>query len=261
MSHNWTQGSPTVAEGVRVTTLTPPPATATVRFAFFDVDETLIRIKSMFSFKEFFQRHYADGTEAARIEQYQQFIRRIEDYQRRGMRREFINRAYYESYQGQEPERIRTCARAWFSQIRAEISDLYVTQTRGRLHAHQARGEEPVLVSGSSVEILAPVAEELGVQHVLATRLEVKNGRYTGRILLPQMIGDGKRIAVMNFMETHGASPQECFAYGDHPSDLPLLEAVGNPRIVGEDARMLAVAVERGWEVVQTRSEEKQVVK
>jgi HAD superfamily hydrolase (TIGR01490 family) len=250
-----------IAEGVRVTTLTPPPATATVRFAFFDVDETLIRIKSMFSFKEFFHRHYADGSESERIEQHQQFMRRIEDYQRRGMRREFINRAYYESYQGQEPERVRTCARAWFSQIRARIPNLYVSQTRGRLNAHQARGEEPVLVSGSSVEILAPVAEDLGVRHVLATRLEVKDGRYTGRILPPQMIGDGKRSAITNFMETHGASPQECFAYGDHPSDLPLLEAVGNPRVVGEDARMLAVAVERGWEVVQTCAEEKQVVR
>lgn len=225
------------------------------RFAFFDVDETLIRIKSMFSFKEFFCHNCAEGSGSAGVPERRRFMRNMGDYQRRGMSREFINRKYYESYRGLRPEDVCDCARKWFSSLKAEISDLYVKPTIDLLRGHRASGEEPVLVSGSSVEILAPLAEELGVRHVLATRLEVRDGRYTGRILPPQMIGRGKRQALEAFIQKHGALAEECFAYGDHPSDLPMLEAVGNPNAVGDDARLKAIAAELGWNVVHTQEE------
>lgn len=259
MRQKWSWQSLGIAKGGRVSTR-PSPRMHAARFAFFDVDETLICIKSMLSFKEFWHLNATAGTEAERVERHLQFMRQIEDYQRRGQSREFINRTYYASYRGQEPAQIRTAARAWFLQIKATRPDVYVVPVLNRLRAHRTSGAEPVLVSGSSIEILAPLAEELGVRHVLATRLEVEAGRYTGRILPPQMIGDGKQVAARSFMEQHGADPQACFAYGDHPSDLPLLEAVGNPRVVGDNPHMLGIAVQRGWEVVQTRNGNGQAV-
>lgn len=230
---------------------TPSP-----RFAFFDVDETLIRTKSMFSFKEFFCRNCAESSGSAGVLEHRRFMRSMADYQRRGMSREFINRKYYESYRDLRPEDVRDCAREWFSNLKTGIPGLYVEPAIDLLRRHRANGEEPVLVSGSSVEILAPLAEELGVRHVLATRLEIRDGRYTGRILPPQMIGEGKRRAVEAFLAEQGAAAEECFAYGDHPSDLPMLEAVGNPNAVGDDERLEAIAVDRGWNVVHTSKEE-----
>lgn len=230
--------------------------TSSPRFAFFDVDETLIRTKSMFSFKEFFCRNCAESSGSAGVLEHRRFMRSMADYQRRGMSREFINRKYYESYRNLRPEDVRDCARRWFRKLKEQRPDLYVEPVVNLLRKHRASGEEPVLVSGSSVEILAPLAEELDVRHVLATRLEVRDGRYTGRILPPQMIGGGKREALEAFIQKHGAPAEECFAYGDHPSDLPMLEAVGNPNAVGGDARLKAIAAELGWNVVHTQKEE-----
>ncbi|MEM7309008.1 MAG: HAD-IB family hydrolase, partial [Planctomycetota bacterium] len=115
------------------------------------------------------------------------------------------------------------------------------------------RGVEPVLVSGSSREILRPIARRLGVDHVLATRVEVRAGIYTGRILPPQTIGAGKLRAAQAFLERTGANAGRCYAFGDHLSDLPLLEAVGHPRVVAGDPRLERQAHRRGWPVVPTR--------
>lgn len=228
-------------------------AVCTLRFAFFDVDETLIHTKSMFSFREFFFRNCAEGSKSERTLEHVRFSRSIADYQRRGMSREFINRKYYESYRGLKPEDVRGCARKWFRRLEEETPDLYVAPVINLLRKHRGSGEEPVLVSGSSVEILAPLAEALGIHHLLATRLETRDGRYTGRILPPQIIGEGKREAIEGFLVEHGARAEECFAYGDHPSDLPMLEAVGHPRAVGDDVRLRTIATELGWTVVPGR--------
>jgi phosphoserine phosphatase len=99
-------------------------------------------------------------------------------------------------------------------------------------------------------EILEPLARELGVVHCLATRLEEHEGRYTGEIEGLQMIGQGKADAVRAFLATRGARAAECFAYGDHHTDVPMLEAVGHPVAVIGDPRLAEHARRERWEVL-----------
>jgi phosphoserine phosphatase len=72
----------------------------------------------------------------------------------------------------------------------------------------------------------------------------VRDGRYTGEVVRP-MIGEGKREAVLALLRDHpgGVDPRECYAYGDHPSDLPMLECVGNPRVVGGNPDLLSLGL------------------
>lgn len=91
---------------------------------------------------------------------------------------------------------------------------------------------------------------ELGVRHILATRLEVREGRYTGEILPPQTIGAGKAQAVDTFLRARDCSPEWCYAYGDDVSDLPMLEAVGQPTVVSGGRKLKANARTMGWRVI-----------
>lgn len=227
------------------------------RYAFFDVDGTLIRTKSMFGFQQYYYLASTPGPAALGRLRYRLFARRLEGYADRGAQREIINRAYYRSYRNRRPAQVRRHAESWFARLKDVTDALYVEPVLEALRRHQDEGVEPVLVSGSSVEILSPLARDLGVEHVLATRLETRGERYTGEILPPQMIGDGKQLALSHFLAESGVPTQECFAYGDHASDLPMLEAVGNPRVVAEglggDPALQRTAEERGWQVLASQ--------
>jgi phosphoserine phosphatase len=81
---------------------------------------------------------------------------------------------------------------------------------------------------------------------VLCARPEVRDGVLTGGLLGGPMIGEGKRAAVRAVLRAHPeAAARDCYAYGDHISDLPMLAEVGHPVVVGADpelARRLPLA-------------------
>jgi len=126
------------------------------------------------------------------------------------------------------------------------------------LRRHQRDGHRVVLVSGTFQPLLERIAEALGVDEALGTRLAQRNGRYTGGIIPPLCMGQGKAQRIQAFLEGdgRGISLKESFAYADSVSDLPVLEMVGHPVAVYPEEELAALATERGWPVVGTvRSE------
>lgn len=222
----------------------------TPRFAFFDVDETLINVKSMFSFQSFYHRRRwgSLGSQIADWRSRSHIKRLIVQ----GADRTQVNTAFFAGFRGARPDEMQVAAISWFEHVRTS-ADFFIEPVLDVLRKHQQDGTKPVFVSGSSVEILQPLADQLQVHHILANRLEVDAGRYTGRILSPQTIGAGKREAVNIFMMDHGANPNCCFAYGDHLSDLPLLETVGHPTVVARNNDLIAIARDRGWPIINTQ--------
>ena len=219
------------------------------RFAFFDVDGTILRLRSMLTFQEFYYRHRVKpaplGTlNALRCRLWWSYNILME------RDRHVVNREYYESFRKRRQAEVREFARRWYEHEKKSRAELFVSNTVKAIDKHRENGVEIVLVSGSFVEILEPLANELGAHHCLATNLEVKEGRYTGRILPPQMIGDGKAKAIRAFLADTRAPAMDCFAYGDHHTDIPMLEAVGKPVAIAGDARLTEHALSRGWEIL-----------
>ncbi|MFD7442864.1 HAD family hydrolase [Streptomyces sp. NPDC059909] len=204
--------------------------------AFFDVDETLIDVKSMFSFLEF---HLADP------ERYRAAAAELTGMAEAGVPREETNRLYYRNYAGMTEAEVAGSGRAWFAREAARDGFFHADVVR-ELRRHQAEGARIALVSGSFRACLDPVAAHLGADHVLCTEPELVAGRYTGQVLTT-VIGEGKATAARALMSRTGARPEECFAYGDHASDLPLLLAVGTAGIVGDDPVLGAHAARSGW--------------
>jgi HAD superfamily hydrolase (TIGR01490 family) len=117
------------------------------------------------------------------------------------------------------------------------------------LAAHKAAGRKIVIVSTSGREIVEPIGELLGADHVIATRMVIVNGHYTGDFEL-YAYGEEKAAAVRMFAAERGYVLGKCFAYSDSITDLPMLEAVGYPHAVNPDRALRAAAAVRGWPVI-----------
>jgi HAD superfamily hydrolase (TIGR01490 family) len=139
----------------------------------------------------------------------------------------------------------------------AWIADEYVTpllrpDVVERLRYHQTEGQRVMLLSGAFEGLLAVVGERLGVDEVLGTRLEQRDGRYTGRALLPVCQGWGKAERLRAYLSGAGKCIDltASYAYADSFTDRPVLEMVGHPVAVYPDERLAALAGQQGWPVL-----------
>ena len=95
-----------------------------------------------------------------------------------------------------------------------------------RMDEHRRAGHQIVLVTGSLDFLVAPLARWLGIERVLAARPERLNGRYTGEVVTPLPYGDGKRLLITELALHDGLDLAACYAYGDSPGDVEILEGV-----------------------------------
>jgi HAD superfamily hydrolase (TIGR01490 family) len=216
-------------------------AEKTVRaVAFFDVDETLINARSMYRFLEFYLA--AIGRPAA---EYERLRAELGALARAGVPREDLNRLFYRPFAGRPVAEVRELGREWFAGERRSPAFFHLASV-GALALHRGAGHLTALVSGSFPACVAPIAEAIGADAVLCAVPEQADGSYTGAIGRP-MIGVVKAEAARGFADAHDADMGACWAYGDHASDLELLDAVGNPVVVGDDAVLRKYAETRGW--------------
>ena len=214
-------------------------------FAFFDVDDTLISVKSMLSFQEFWYRACNDSAGEAR------YRNDLREHVHEHACWRFLNRLYYQHFAGRAELDVIRRGKEWFVWASEQQPDFYHVPVVEELRAHQRAGREVVFVSGSFPALLKPIGDELSVRHILCTQMEVNDGRYTGEILPPQTIGEGKVVALQQFLAKQGVSADACYAYGDDLSDLPMLKAVGEPVVVGGGRGLEPHARAHGWRVVQ----------
>ncbi|WP_322985483.1 HAD-IB family hydrolase [Streptomyces sp. S584] len=218
------------------------PATDRPYLVFSDVDETLITVKSMFDFLRYqLVRRYGAAGEG----RYERIMAAVRRRTGDGTARADINRFYYGHYTDESVETIDRLAAGWFAERTAAGRGFYIESTREALAAHRAGGATVVLVSGSFPPLLEPIAREVGAEAVLCTRPLIADGRYTGEVETP-VIGAGKGVAVLRKLTSRpDVDPCDCWAYGDHVSDLPMLELVGHPVAVGEDEELRKRLAER----------------
>src|SRR5205823_2986084 len=112
----------------------------------------------------------------------------------------------------------------------------------------RALGRRVYIVSSSPEEVVKPLAEHFGVTDVLATRAKVEDGKYVGEIER-YVYAEGKADAIRDIAAELGIDLGNSFAYSDSITDLPMLEAVGNPVAVNPDRDLRREAEKRGWQI------------
>ncbi|MEM0994470.1 MAG: HAD-IB family hydrolase [Bacteroidota bacterium] len=209
--------------------------------AFFDLDRTLI---SDFSAKQFFQSRLLSGKMSAK-EIIAQFAGVIVYARGQG---NFAGLAAISA------KGIKGVDEQLFVQMGEEVYAKYLATTiypeaRAMVAAHLSKGHTIAIISAATPYQVNPIARDLGIEHVMCTRLEVKDGKFTGNIVEPACWGEGKAYAARALAEKYDLDLTKSYFYTDSAEDLPLLEIVGHPRPMNPDTKLAALAFKNGWPV------------
>jgi HAD superfamily hydrolase (TIGR01490 family) len=215
--------------------------------AFFDLDKTLIARSSTLAFSRPF---YAGGLINRRTvlrSAYAQFVYLLggADHDQMERMREYIS---------------AMCTGWDVATVKTIVADTLEHIVRPMIHAeavaliaeHHAAGRDVVIVSSSGAEVVEPIGAMLGADKVIATRMIVADGKYTGRIA-EYAYGPHKATAIQALAESEGYDLASSYGYSDSITDEPLLAAVGYPHAVNPDKALRRVAVSRGWPVLEFR--------
>ncbi|MEK7222088.1 MAG: HAD family hydrolase [Nitrospirota bacterium] len=124
-------------------------------------------------------------------------------------------------------------------------------QARLAIEEHRAQGHRLILLTGSPEFIVAPLATYLKIDQVVAGRLEKTGDTFTGRMIEPYPYRHGKRQAAERLAAEQNLDLAASYMYGDSPGDLPIMEAVGHPRVVNPIRGMRRIARQRGWPILR----------
>ena len=118
---------------------------------------------------------------------------------------------------------------------------------------HRQQGDELLIITATNRFLTGPIAELLGIQHLLATNPEVVDGGYTGQISGTPCYQEGKVTRLETWLAETGHTLAGSYFYSDSRNDLPLLEIVANPIAVDPDDYLRDVAEQKGWPVISLR--------
>jgi HAD superfamily hydrolase (TIGR01490 family) len=212
--------------------------------AFFDVDETLVAMKSPFSLLRHRLRQQGDEDGS----RYERAVAPLRELAAGGGAPVEVVAKFYELFAEVPCDELLAQGREWYAELRGRGVP-FIEATVAQLRRHQAAGHVTAAISGAWPASLGPVAEDLGIDEVLCSEPGIdERGRLTGEIRRA-MFGPAKAEAVRATLAKYGADPADCYAYADDPGDLPMLRLVGHPAVIGDHPGMTALAEEQGWPV------------
>ena len=212
--------------------------------AFFDLDKTVIAKSSTLAFGRSFYHGGLINRRAVLRTAYAQFVYLVggaDHDQMEGMRKYLSDLC-----RGWNVQQVREIVAETLHDL---IDPIIYDEAASLIEEHRAAGRDVVIVSASGSEVVEPIGEMLGADHVVATRMVVEDGAYNGEIE-HYVYGPAKAEAIARLAESEGYDLQGSFAYSDSATDLPMLEAVGHPYAVNPDRALRKEAVAREWPVL-----------
>ncbi|AOB28210.1 MULTISPECIES: HAD family hydrolase [Bordetella] len=219
----------------------------TRRLALFDLDHTLLPLDSDYQWADFLARtgRAGDPDEARR---------RNDDLMERYNRGELTAEQAAEFMLGLLAAHSPVELAAWHEEfMRDVIRPSLTAQAVDVVRGHLAAGDLCALVTATNSFVTAPIARAFGVQHLIATDPEYRDGRYTGRIEGTPSFREGKVVRVSQWLAGMGLALgdfAESFFYSDSVNDVPLLEAVTRPIAANPSPGLREIAQARGWQVI-----------
>ncbi|MEQ1582849.1 MAG: HAD family hydrolase [Candidatus Nitrotoga sp.] len=121
---------------------------------------------------------------------------------------------------------------------------------------HRVAGDVCIIITATNSFVTSPIAREFGVEHLIATEPEEKDGEFTGCVAGVPCFREGKITRLENWFAQRGwgwDSFADSFFYSDSLNDLPLLAKVNNPIAVDPDATLRKHAEQHGWRILTLR--------
>jgi HAD superfamily hydrolase (TIGR01490 family) len=216
---------------------------ALIRAAFFDLDRTLVRVNTGPLYVRWRMRQRQMGVADLLRDTFWSL-----QYTLGVIDADAVSRAAAATLAGLDVAAFRRECAEW---VEAEVLDHITRAARAELARRRDEGFVCALLTGTSPYVADPVAAHLGVEHVLSSRMAVRDGRFTGELEPPLCYGTGKLTRASTWASAHGVDLARSVFYTDSVSDLPMLEAVGEPHVINPDPRLSAIARRRGWPVAR----------
>ena len=212
--------------------------------AFFDLDKTIIAKSSALAFSRPFYRGGLINRRAVLKSAYAQFVFLLggADHDQMEKLRQYLSALT----RGWNVQQVREIVAETLHEL---IDPIIYDEAASLIEQHHAAGRDVVIVSSSGSEVVEPIGRLLGADHVIATRLKVEDGRYTGEIDY-YAYAENKAAAIRELAADQGYDLTGSYAYSDSSTDLPLLEAVGHPSAVNPDRALRKEALTRNWPVL-----------
>ncbi len=215
--------------------------------AFFDLDKTIIARSSTLAFSKPFQAGGLISRRAVLRSAYAQFVYLVggADHDQMEKMREFLS----DLCAGWDVQTVRDIVA---DTLHHTVDPLVFDEAVSLIEEHHLAGRDVIIVSASGAEVVEPIGEMLGADGVVATRMQIADGKYTGEIDY-YAYGENKAVAIRDLAERNGYDLSRSYAYSDSITDVHMLAEVGHPFAVNPDRELRRQATARGWEILVFR--------
>ena len=212
--------------------------------AFFDLDKTIIAKSSTLAFSRPFYAGGLISRGSVLRSAYAQFVYLVggADHDQMEKMREFLSKLCA----GWDVQTVRDIVADTLHNI---VEPLVFDEAVSLIKEHRAAGRDVVIVSASGSEVVEPIGDMMGADGVIATRMEIEDGKYTGQIGF-YAYGANKATAIRELAEREDYDLERSFAYSDSITDVHMLEIVGHPCAVNPDKELRKRAGSSGWPIL-----------
>jgi HAD superfamily hydrolase (TIGR01490 family) len=137
---------------------------------------------------------------------------------------------------------------AWRSEfIEQKIKPIIGEKALKTVAKHKQNGDTLLVITATNRFVTEKIVELFGIDNLLATGVEFKDGKYTGKTIGTPCFQDGKITNLNKWLKGKNIDMNGSYFYSDSFNDLPMLELVDNPVVINGDEKLLQVAKERDW--------------
>ena len=179
-----------------------------------------------------------------------------------------LNEHYYQQYQqgqldideylsfalgpmaGMTPETLSALQNKF---LKKHVEPILLDAAFDLLQAHRVNGDTLIIITATNTLVTQPIADRLGVEHLIGCEAELKDGRYTGKPEGVPSFGEGKVRRIKTWCAEHQILFEDAVFYSDSHNDLPLLRKVARAIAVDPDDFLRVEAQQCGWEIISLR--------
>jgi|TARA_B110000259_G_scaffold154415_1_gene175062 HAD superfamily hydrolase (TIGR01490 family) len=209
----------------------------------FDLDNTILNGDSDYAMVNYLvQTNILDESAAIQNQQF------IEDYNRGELDFDAYTSFALSAYIGLTLEEINQLILPFVAKVIEPLINIFALKM---IHDHGDQGDTILLASATNELIVRPIAQRLDIPNVIGTQVEFINNQCSGAYIPPSALGAGKLELVTQWMARNDYTEfEDVTFYSDSINDLPLLEAVGHPKVVSPDPALEKIAAARGWTII-----------
>jgi len=138
--------------------------------------------------------------------------------------------------------------------IEEKIKPLLLPAAAALIEKHRSAGDIPIIITATNRFVTEPIAQLYGIECLIATTPELKNGHYTGRFVGTPCFREGKVQRLKEWLAENDHDLTGSWFYSDSHNDLPLLSLVGFPVAVDPDEALGAYAIQNRWPIISLRN-------